>query len=266
MLEILKARKKELGFTYEEIAKRADVPLDIIVDYFERKIPSLGYVSLRAINQVLFPGGETSKICEPEPAYKVHMMKKQGEYTVEDYLAWPEDQRIELIDGVIYDMASPIGIHQLIVLELGTLFRNYIRDRKGQCIPFVSPIDVQLDMDNKTIVQPDVLILCDRNKRKNGRIYGAPDFIVEVLSPSTRKKDMIKKLSKYQTAGVKEYWIVDTKEKKVIVYSNMTPEAKDITIYPAESKIPVGIYEGEYMVDFAEIWEYVEDWCEGEEE
>lgn len=257
MIDILKARKEELGYTYEEIARRADVAVEMVEDYFEGRIQTLGYVSLRAINQVLFPEKTVDKICEPEPAYKVHMMKEQGEYTVEDYLAWPEDQRIELMDGVIYDMAAPLDIHQLIVLELGTIFRNYVRNKKCQCVPFISPIDVQLDMDNKTMVQPDVLILCDRNKLKDGRIYGAPDFIVEVLSPSTRKKDMIKKLSKYQAAGVKEYWIVDTKERKVIVYSNMTPESKDIMIYPFESKIAVEMYGGECVVNFKEIEEYI---------
>lgn len=257
MIEILRARKEELGYTYEEISRQADLPLDMVRDYFEGTTPALGYVSLRAINQVLFPEEEADMICEPEPAYKVHMMKKQGEYTVEDYLAWPEDQRIELIDGVIYDMAAPTDIHQIIAFEVGNVLRNYIRDKKGQCIPIVSPIDVQLDMDDKTMVQPDVLILCDRNKFKNGRIYGAPEFIVEVLSPSTRKKDMIKKLSKYQAAGVKGYWIVDPKEKKVIVYSNMTPEAKEVVIYPFESEIPVGLYDGECVVNFKEIDEYI---------
>ena len=258
MLEILKARKEELGYTYEEIAKRADLPLEIIADYFEEKVTSIGYVSMRAIYQALFPKDIVDKICEPESAYKVHMMKRQGEYTVEDYLAWPENQRIELIDGVIYDMAAPNDIHQIIVLELGTLFRNYVRDKKGSCIPFISPIDVQLDKDDKTMVQPDVLVLCDKNKRKDGKIFGAPDLVVEVLSPSTRKKDVIKKLSKYQKAGVREYWIVDPRDKKVIVYSNMTPEEKDITIYPFECEIPVGIFHGECVVDFKEIDAYLQ--------
>lgn len=198
-----------------------------------------------------------NEICEPEAAYKAYGLKKQGEYTVEDYVAWPEDQRIELIDGVIYDVAAPTGIHQMIGGEIFVELRNYIRRNNGKCIPFYSPIDVQLDMDDKTMVQPDILILCDRNKFKDGRICGAPDFIVEVLSPSTRKKDMIKKLSKYQAAGVKEYWIVDPQERKVIVYSNMTLEAKDIRIYPFESKIPVGIYKGECVVDFKIIDEYI---------
>ena len=257
MRTVLQKRKEKLGYTYEEIADKADLPLEMVVDYFEEKISSLGYVSIRAINHVLFPDEEADKICEPEPAYKVHMEKKQGEYTVDDYLAWPEDQRIELIDGVIYDMAAPTEIHQIVSFEVGYVLRNYIHDKKGLCIPIASPIDVQLDMNDKTMVQPDVLVLCDRSKFKYGRIYGAPDFVAEVLSPSTRKKDMIKKLSKYQAAGVKEYWIVDLQEKKVIVYSNMTPESKVIMIYPFESEVPVGIYNGECVVDFKEIDKYV---------
>lgn len=256
MRKVLQKRKEELGYTYEDIASKADLPLEMVVDYFSERISSLGYVSLRAINQVLFPE-EADKIGEPEPAYKIHMMKRQGEYTVEDYLAWPEDQRIELIDGVIYDMAAPVDIHQLVAGTLYAKLLSYIQSKKGKCIPVISPIDVQLDMDDKTMVQPDVIILCDRSKFKNGRIWGAPDFVIEVLSPSTRKKDMIKKISKYQAAGVKEYWIVNLQEKKVIVYSNMTSGSKDIVIYPFENEIPVGIYNEECVVDFKEIDDYI---------
>ena len=96
--------------------------------------------------------------------------------------------RMELIDGVLYDMAAPTGIHQLIGGEIYAVLRDYIRTQKGKCLPMYAPIDVQLDCDEKTIVQPDVLILCDVSKLSGNTIVGAPDFIVEILSPSTRKK------------------------------------------------------------------------------
>ena len=116
---------------------------------------------------------------------------------------------MELIDGVLYDMAAPTGIHQVVGGEIHAMLREYIRSKKGRCLPMYSPIDVQLDCDNKTIVQPDVLVLCDTSRLSGNTIWGAPDFVVEVLSKSTRKKDMFVKLNKYMNAGVREYWMVD---------------------------------------------------------
>lgn len=115
-------------------------------------------------------------------------------------------------------------------------------------------MDVQLDCDDKTIVQPDVLLVCDRNKLKNGRVFGVPDLVVEVLSPSTRKKDILIKYGKYLNAGVKEYWIVDPAKKRICVYEF---EKDDFPVmYTFDDKVPVGIFEGECEVDFAEIYEY----------
>lgn len=257
MYEILKARKEELGYTYEEIAEKANLPLEIVEMYFEDDLLVPRYISMRAICEVLFTKEIADKICEPEQEYAVYMMKKQGEYTIEDYFAWPEEQRIELIDGVIYDMITPGILHQIILGEILFKLWNYDKKRDKHYTLIHGPLDVQVDRGNKTMVQPDIMIVCDRSKFKNGGIYGAPDFIIEVLSPSTCKKDKTVKLIKYQAAGVREYWIVDPMEKKVIVYSNMTPETKDIAIYPFESKIPVGIYGGECVIDFAEIKQYI---------
>ncbi|MCC8106096.1 MAG: Uma2 family endonuclease [Clostridiales bacterium] len=114
--------------------------------------------------------------------------KRQGEYTLEDYLALPDDQRVELIDGVFYDMASPNYIHQAFGDSLQAVFNDYIRKNHGSCRAFTS-VDVQLDCDDRTVVQPDVLIICDYSKLQKGHVYGAPDLVVEVLSPSTSKKD-----------------------------------------------------------------------------
>ncbi|MCC8049438.1 MAG: Uma2 family endonuclease [Clostridiales bacterium] len=114
--------------------------------------------------------------------------KRQGEYTLEDYLALPDDQRVELIDGVFYDMASPNYIHQAFGDSLQAVFNDYIRKNHGSCRAF-TPVDVQLDCDDRTVVQPDVLIICDYSKLQKGHVYGAPDLVVEVLSPSTSKKD-----------------------------------------------------------------------------
>ena len=119
----------------------------------------------------------------------------------------------------------------------------------------ISPIDVQLDCDEQTMVQPDVLVLCDRSRLLNRCVYGAPDFAVEILSKSTRKKDLTKKLEKYSSAGVREYWIVDPDKEKVVVY-DLEHEELPI-VYGFDAEVPVRIFDGACKVDFAEIREYI---------
>ena len=105
------------------------------------------------------------------------------------------------------------------------------------------------------MIQPDVLVVCDRNKLKNGRLFGAPDFVVEILSPSSRKKDSYIKLVKYSNADVREYWLVDPDKKRVVVYDFANDElAKGYTF---KEKVPVSIFNGHCEVDFAEINEYI---------
>lgn len=179
--------------------------------------------------------------------------KRQGEYTTDDYFSLPDEYRVELIDGVIYDMASPTLEHQILGDEIRTEISLYIRSKKGRCIAVTSPVDVQLDKDDKTIVQPDVMVICNRDILRKERVYGAPEFVVEVLSPSTRKKDIFIKLNKYRRAGVKEYWMVDSKNNQIIVYQ--FEKDNQPVIYPLESKVPVGIFNGECEIDFIEILE-----------
>ena len=124
-------------------------------------------------------------------------------------------------------------------------------------MPFVSPIDVQLDCDNKTMVQPDVLILCDRSKLLRRCIMGAPDFIIEILSPSTKKKDAHLKLHKYREAGVREYWMVDLEKERVLVYFFEQDELP--TIYGADMEIPVGIFGGELKLIMADIFDLLRE-------
>ena len=130
--------------------------------------------------------------------------------------------------------------------------RNYIKDKKGKCKTYVSPIDVQLDRDDKTMVQPDVMVVCDRDKIINRCLYGAPDFVVEILSPSTSKKDSTIKLKKYKDAGVREYWMVDPDKKKVVVYDWNKSDMP--VVYGFDAKVPVGIFDGECVIDFEEIY------------
>ena len=197
--------------------------------------------------------GQADIVREGAAAYRA---KRQGEYTLEDYYALPEDYRAELIDGALFKMEAPTPMHQLLVTELWGELRSYIRDKRGLCIPVASPVDVQLDRDDKTMVQPDVLIVCDRGKIIRRCVYGAPEFIVEILSPSTKQKDSYIKLQKYMSAGVKEYWLVDPEKKRVVVYDFAHDEGP--VIYGFDAKVPVGLFDGDCEIDFPAIYKYVE--------
>ncbi len=180
--------------------------------------------------------------------------KEQGKYTLEDYYALPEDVRAELIDGYLFVMDSPTTFHQSALLEIAGQIRSFIRDQEGSCMVFVAPVDVQLDCDDRTMVVPDILILCDRDKLTRKCIVGAPDFILEVLSPSTGYKDSTLKLQKYAAAGVKEYWLLDPDKEKLLVYD--FAREQNPTIYGLTGKVPVGIYGGKLQIDLDLVREY----------
>lgn len=249
-VEEMKKRKNELGYTYEQIAELSGVPLGTVQKVFAGVTKSPRYETLQALEQLLKEQPQVRR--EPEAVY---MTKKQGEYTLDDYYALPDEQRVELIDGVIYDMSAPTSIHQLLGSEIREQLKAYIKKKKGECIPFVAPVDVQLDCDDKTMLQPDVLVVCDRKKIIKRCIYGAPDFLVEILSPSTKKKDAFIKLNKYMEAGVKEYWMVDPDKKRVVVYDFENDDYP--AIYGFDAKVPVALFGGECEVDFEEIYNYV---------
>ena len=258
-LSEMRERKRELGYSYEQIADMSGVPLSTVQKVFSGEVPSPRYEDFLAIETVL-EDYSTTRASESVYSYGERIVKKQGEYTVEDYYNWPEDERIELIDGVIYDMAAPTYRHQDVMLEIAYSLKKYVKERNGKCAVQVAPLDVQLDCDNKTMIQPDVMVICNKDIVTKKNIYGAPDLVVEVLSKSTRKKDMGIKLAKYIGANVREYWIVDLDKERVIVYD--IEHDIQVTIYTFENKIPVGIWNGECVVDFAEIKEYLEDWKE----
>ena len=178
--------------------------------------------------------------------------KKNGEYTLEDYYALPDERRVELIDGVFYDMAAPAVIHQKILGELFVLFRECADAHEDECEVFVAPCDVRLDCDNKTMVQPDIFLICHPYDLGAKALDGAPDLTLEILSPATRAKDMLLKLHKYQNAGVKEYWIVDPDHDTVLVYDlrsdDFYPEKYDF-----DSVIPIHISEGKCSIDFSRV-------------
>ncbi len=187
-----------------------------------------------------------------------YMEPVNGEYTIEDYYKLPEDQRFELIDGYLYVMLAPTVLHQLIAGEIHRQIANFIYEKNGKCLPLISPIDVQLDRDNKTMVQPDVAILCDKDKLMNRVIYGAPDFVLEVISPSTSRKDYTKKLAKYESAGVKEYWILDPYKEKLLIYDFDGENLPMICGFDTPQGI--NIYNGELQIYFTKIIEWIKEY------
>lgn len=170
-------------------------------------------------------------------------LPKQKVYTSEDYWSLPEGTRAELIDGQLYSMAPPSRIHQKLVSELLYTFRNYIEAHKGNCEVYPAPFAVNLDADDKNWVEPDLSVICDPSKLTDRGCSGAPDFIAEVVSPSSRKMDYAYKVPLYLDAGVREYWIVDPLKKCTTVYLyDQDPDEFAPIIFPFDANIRVGIY------------------------
>lgn len=170
--------------------------------------------------------------------------------TFEQYESLPEDIRAEVFDGQIYYMSSPSQIHQAISMELSTILNTYIKSKQGSCRVFHAPFDVKLNDTPLTIVQPDIMVVCDKEKLDEKRCNGAPDFIIEIVSPGNPSDDYIRKLYYYKNYGVREYWIVDPRRKTITVNYF---EGNIVSVqYPFDSAIKVNIYEDLY-VNFSEI-------------
>ena len=139
-------------------------------------------------------------------------------YTIEDIYNLPEGIRAELIDGQIYYMAPPTRRHQRIA---GTLYRkiaDYIDKKGGSCEVDIAPFAVFLNENDKNYVEPDISVICDQNKLNDKGCIGAPDWIIEIVSPGSRRTDYFTKLFKYRTAGVREYWIVQSQKMNIPEY------------------------------------------------
>lgn len=166
---------------------------------------------------------------------------KEHIYTTDDIYALPDGERAELIDGQIYYMAMPGRTHQRI---LGSIFRkisDYIDSHNGTCEVNIAPFAVFLNNDDLNYVEPDISVTCDPEKLDEKGCHGAPDWIIEIVSPGSRQMDYYRKLFKYRTAGVREYWVVDPDKNTVTVYDFEKDTMKE---YSFEENVPVGIYEG----------------------
>ena len=160
---------------------------------------------------------------------------KEQLYTIEDINNLPEGERAELIDGQLYSMLLPKQKHQRIAMELSTAINSYIKTKGGTCEVYAAPFAVFLNEDDYNYVEPDISVICDKNKLDDRGCNGAPDWIIEIVSPSSKQMDYFTKLFKYRSAGVREYWIVDPEKSSV-------------------NTIKAGIYE-DLSIDFSAIYQ-----------
>lgn len=175
---------------------------------------------------------------------------KDDHYTIEDIYALPEGKRAELIDGQIYDMAPPSPLHQELVMELSATLRDYVKKKGGPCKVYPAPFAVFLNEDDTTYVEPDISVVCDKSKISHRGFEGAPDFVIEIVSPSSRKMDYSLKNTLYTNSDVREYWIVDPAIKRTTVYRYDDDVAP--IIIPFDDYVKVGIY-GDLKICIADL-------------
>lgn len=176
-------------------------------------------------------------------------LSKDKRYTYADYLQWPDDARYELIDGEAFLMApAPLVEHQEVA---GEVYRQLANQLDGQsCRPYIAPVDVRLPRTDEadaaidTVVQPDVLVVCDPAKIDRRGVRGAPDWVLEVLSPSTAAHDQIAKRRTYERAGVREYWLVHPGDRTLTVYLLDNGQYGRPEIYELKDATPICVLPG----------------------
>ena len=249
-IEEMQRRKKEFGYSNEKLAELSGVPLGTVQKVMSGSTKSPRQGTLEALARALngqkevptrYPGemidGCIRVLREPWGAYAA----KKEEYTIEDIYALPEGVRAELIDGEIYYMATPTRTHQKIVGEMYLAVAGFVRSHGGACEVYIPPYAVYLNADNSIYLEPDLTVICDPAKSEDKGCVGAPDWVVEVVSPSTKRMDYLLKLFKYRTAGVREYWIINPEKRIVSVYSRNDGN-ESAEMYSFEDVIPSGIY------------------------
>jgi len=177
-------------------------------------------------------------------------------YTYADYLTWEGKERYQLINGEVFQMASPSVTHQAVLMEMSIQFGNWLKGKP--CQVFASPLDVRLfpkkDKSDNTVVQPDLLVVCDKNKIARNSIDGSPDLVIEIVSPSNTHSELFLKFQYYLEAGVREYWVIDPETKKVQVHIYENGHYIS-TIYKDNVTIPVTILPG-LEIALENLWEH----------
>ncbi|MBQ9436838.1 MAG: Uma2 family endonuclease [Lachnospiraceae bacterium] len=173
----------------------------------------------------------------PQPEFTLlkRPVKLERVYTTDDIEALPEGKRAELVDGKMYMMASPNLNHQLIALSLFRKLADFIDEKGGECKALAAPLAVYLNQDEYNYFEPDVMVVCDRNKLSERGVEGAPDLVIEVVSKSSYTLDLSIKYEKYHQAGVKEYWVVDPMNRKTAVH-NFEKELVEETLFEEETE------------------------------
>jgi len=179
-------------------------------------------------------------------------------YTYADYLTWADDVRQELIDGIPYLLAAPTVTHQRVLGELFLQLRQFLKGKR--CEVFISPFDVRLNPNDgdDTVVQPDLLVVCDKSKLDKKGCKGAPDMIIEILSPSSTKMDKFIKMRKYNQAGVREYWIVDPEGQYAHVHLLKDGEYKIAAYSSDDTAVPVAVLDG-CEINLADVFASIDE-------
>ena len=216
-------RKRELGYTNELLSQISGVPLSTIQKILGGQTRSPRRTTILALEKAL---AGKSRTFYPSPDLRASVLRDPASsygtaaeyHTIADIEALPEDERAELIDGEIYYMATPTRTHQKLAGEMYFAVNSYIRSHGGECEVYIPPYAVFLNADDSIYVEPDLTVICDRSKSEERGCVGAPDWIVEVVSPSSKRMDYAVKLFKYRSAGVREYWIINSEKRKPSVF------------------------------------------------
>ncbi len=291
----LKAKKKALRLTTNEIAYKAELPYGTVSKVFTGETKNPSYATIEKIEKVIDEEAArvrleayTRALAEylaAHPGEKVDQEEFEREYrkkhnlsddlipfangddmrifrgnlalhtkkfrTANDLKNYGEDKRYELINGKIIFNETPKLSHQRMCRMLGKIIDKFIEENNGDCEVFDNGFNVRLDEDDYTLVIPDVFVVCDKSKLSEDALWGAPDWVIEIISESTRDYDYKEKMLKYMSSGVREYWIVDYKKGRIVVYKNQ--EILEAQIHGINDKVPVGIYDEKLEIDFGKI-------------
>ena len=267
-IDEMKRIKDERGYSFTQISEYSGVPAITLRKIFCGQTKNPRPATLAAVERVLTSDENiyTGKAHEydqnrAEIIGGERSLKEDGVVYGAKIDKVPQgDTRAELIDGELFIMNAPDIVHKDITSYIHMEIYSYVKMNKCKCKVYESPIDVQLDQSDKTMVEPDLVVICDTDKIRQNHIAGAPDFILEVLSESTRRKDMLLKSYKYLEAGVREYWMIDPDKRTLIKYDSesddMTP-----TVKPLKGIEPLDIFEGKLKIDLGEVASIIEE-CE----
>ncbi|HHY74568.1 MAG TPA: Uma2 family endonuclease [Bacillus bacterium] len=188
--------------------------------------------------------------------------KENRIYTYVDYLSWPEDERVEIISGVPFLQAAPSRIHQETLSELHRQIANFLVGKECKVYPAPFHVVLNLDekseseLDRKNVFEPDISIVCDKSKLDDRGCKGSPDMVIEIISPSTARKDKVEKFNKYEQAGVKEYWVVEPDEKIVGVFTLQSNGRYGRPgMYTEEDEVKVSIFD-DLVIDLSKVFSF----------